>query len=60
MANSGFRNFVINNRASTKRTNSKGITLPSQDDYKRMEARKIIEQRREEQELERMYDLNYY
>lgn len=61
MANTNeFRNFAINSKSSTKRTNNKGLTMPTQDDYKRMAAHRIIEQRREAEELERLYDLNYY
>ena len=60
MVNSGFRNFTINKKASTKRPNNKGLTMPTKEDFARMEAHRKIEQRREMEELERSFDLNYY
>jgi hypothetical protein len=60
MANNDFTKFVINNRASLGRTNNKGLTMPSEADKKRMAAHKIIEQRREEEEIERLYNLEMY
>jgi hypothetical protein len=60
MNNQEFRNFVINRTSSSKRSRNKGLTMPSKEDYSRMAAHRIIEQRREDKELERLYDLNCY
>lgn len=55
-----FRNFVINRTSPSKRSRNKGLTMPSKEDYSRMAAHRAIEDRQEQQRLERLYDLNYY